>query len=130
LRQGRHIFKVRLWKGLWRRLAVPAEATLEQLADAILKVYAFDHDHLYDFRYENRLGIEERLYHPSMDEGPWVSEVQVGALPLRPGQEMTFLYDYGDHWEFQITLEEIRPSTAEAQIRLLEGEGQPPEQYP
>ncbi len=129
-RDGLHLFKVTLWKGLWRRLAVPAAATVDALAGAILNAYDFDHDHLYDFRYENRLGIEERVYHPQMDEGPWASEVQVGALPLRPGQTLTFVYDYGDHWEFEVTLEEIGPATAETEIRVLEGEGEPPEQYP
>ncbi len=129
-REGLHIFKVSLGKRLWRRLAVPARATLEQLAGDILDAYDFDYDHLYDFRYENRLGVEQRLYHPYMDEGPWVSDVQVGALPLHVNQAMTFLYDYGDRWEFEVTLEEIQPTTGEAETRVLEAAGDAPEQYP
>jgi len=129
-REGSHIFKVTLWKGLWRRLAVPAEAALEQLASAILNAYNFDHDHLYDFRYKNRLGIEEHIYHPYMDEGPWVSAVRVGEIPLQPGQRMTFLYDYGDQWEFEVRLEGIHPADTEVKIRVLEAEGEAPEQYP
>jgi hypothetical protein len=129
-RQGAHIFKVGLWKGLWRRIAAPADATLEELASAIVDAVEFDHDHLHMFTYRSRFGVEERVYHSFMDEGPWTDEVQVGDTPLKIGQTMAFLYDFGDQWEFEVALERVDDGMAIEKPVVLEAEGQSPEQYP
>lgn len=130
-REGLHVFKVTLWKGLWRRLAIPAELTFADLASAILNAFAFDHSHLYMFEYESRLGTRQRIYHPYMDEGPWASETRLGEVPLRIGQPMIFLYDFGDHWEFEVTFEEIAlPKPKVIYPQVVEARGEAPEQYP
>jgi len=103
-REGTHIFKVSLGR-ISLRIAIPADKTLDSLASIILDTIKFDYDHLYHFQYENRFGIVERVNHPFIDEGPWADEVRVGDLPLRVGQRMTYLYDFGDNWEFDVTLE-------------------------
>ena len=130
-RGGRHIFKVSLGRGLWRRIAIDAGEPLDVLAGAILDAYAFDHDHLYEFSYRNRFGVDESVHHPYMDEGPWTSEVRVGDVPLAVGQSMTYLFDFGDQWEFGVTLEQIEPA-GEGPDRpaVLDGRGDAPEQYP
>jgi hypothetical protein len=130
-RGGRHIFKVSLGRGLWRRIAIDAKEPLDVLAGAILDAYAFDHDHLYEFSYRNRFGVDESVHHPYMDEGPWTSEVRVGDVPLAVGQSMTYLFDFGDQWEFGVTLEGTEPK-GEAADRpaVLDGRGDAPEQYP
>ena len=74
-RDGLHVFKVSLDRWLWRRIAIPADAPVDALASAILDAYEFDHDHLYEFSYLNRFGVQERVTHPQLDEGPWASEV-------------------------------------------------------
>jgi hypothetical protein len=43
---------------------------------------------------------------------------------------MTFLYDFGDWWEFQVTVEEIEPAAEARGPALLDGRGSAPEQYP
>lgn len=131
---GKYIFKVELWDELWRRLAVAGEADLETLATAILDAFEFrDHLHLHRFSYETRFGTWQHIDHAYMDlEGnPRTAEVQVGSLPLRAGQTMTFLFDFGDHWEFDVTLEKVDdPDPALQRCEVLEGRGEPPEQYP
>jgi hypothetical protein len=128
-REGTHIFKVSLGR-LRRRIAIPADQSLDALASIILKAVEFDHDHLYRFSYQNRFGAVESVYHPFMDEGPWTSEVLVGDVPLRIGQKMTYLYDFGDCWEFEVSLEQVDAEMVIEDAVVLEAHGQPPEQYP
>jgi hypothetical protein len=128
-REGTHVFKVSLGP-IWRRIAIPADQTLDELASAILNAVEFDHDHLYEFSYQNRFGILERINHPYMDERPWTSEVLVGDVPLRIGQTMTYLFDFGDCWEFDVSLEQVDPEMVIEDSVILEAYGEPPEQYP
>jgi hypothetical protein len=128
-REGAHLFKVSLGQ-IWRRIALPAERSLDILASVILNTVNFDHDHLYQFSYQNRFGARQCINHPSMDDGPWTHEVLVGDVPLRVGQGMTFLYDFGDPWAFDVTLEQVEPERVVQEPVLLEAHGEPPEQYP
>lgn len=131
-RDGLYIFKVALDnKTLWRRIAIPGQAFLEELSDAILAAYKFDHDHLYEFIYLNRFGGEDTVKHPYLEEPPFATEVRVGDLPLRPGETMIYHYDFGDDWRFAITVECIEaPPVRQKKAKLLESEGEAPEQYP
>jgi len=130
-REGRHIFKVSLGRGLWRRIAIDAGEPLDVLAGAILDAYEFDHDHLYRFSYRNRFGVAESVQHPYLEDGLWTSKVRVGDVPLAVGQSMTYLFDFGNQWEFEVTLEQTEPP-GEGRDRpaLLDGRGDAPEQYP
>ncbi|TEU12680.1 MAG: plasmid pRiA4b ORF-3 family protein [Anaerolineales bacterium] len=129
-REGTHIFKVSLGRRIWRRIAIPADQTLDALAWAILNAVEFDHDHLYEFKYQNRFGVLERINHPYMeDEGPWTDEVLIGDVPLRVGQTMTYVFDFGDRWEFGVTLERVDPDMVIEKPVVLEKHGEPPAQY-
>ena len=127
-REGTHIFKVSLGR-TWHRIAIPADCALDALAYAILDAVDFDYDHLYLFSYRNRFGAVEEIVHSHMDDGPRAEDTLVGELPLPVGQAMTFLYDFGDEWEFDVTLEEISPKRTDKKPVLLESHGEPPEQY-
>jgi hypothetical protein len=130
-REGVHVFKVSLWRGLWRRIALPGALTLDTLAYAILDAFEFDYDHLYQFSYRNRFGVETHANHPYMDDGPWAPEVRVGDVTLQEGQSMTYLYDFGDQWKFDIALEHVGPAApAIKDPTIIEARGEPPEQYP
>lgn len=128
-RQGTHIFDMQLGQ-LRSRLALPAHATLDDLASTILHVLHFTSDHLYEFTYKNRLGVEEHVVHPFMDERPRTSETEIGQLPLAEGQTMLFVYDFGDWWQILLTLEAVAPATALNKPQILETKGTPPIQYP
>jgi hypothetical protein len=131
VRTGTFLFRVALGK-VWRRLAVPSETTLDELVYAILDSVDFDdYDHLYMWTYRDHRGVEVRVEHPYNEEGPYGTEVQVGALPLEPGQSMTLLYDFGDNWRFTVKLEKIDPpGPKKAKVRVVESHGKAPEQYP
>jgi hypothetical protein len=127
-REGVHVFKVSLGR-LWRRIALPDEASLHTLASTILTAVSFDHSHLYEFSIPNRFGIQKKFMHPYMDREPLATEISVGEAPLRVGQTITFLYDFGDDWEFDVTLERVDADMDIEEPMVLEAHGEPPEQY-
>jgi hypothetical protein len=130
-REGVYMFKVSLGRDLWRRIAIPGDVTLDTLAYTILDAFEFDYDHLYHFSYRNQFGVQTYVNHPDMDDGPWAAEVLVGDVPLQEGQSMTYLYDFGDRWEFDVTLERVDPVDATiTDPIILDGHGEAPEQYP
>ncbi|MGH9837739.1 MAG: plasmid pRiA4b ORF-3 family protein [Blastocatellia bacterium] len=122
-------FKVSLGKA-WRRIAIPSGEMLWDLSNAILDSVDFDNDHLHCFEYKNRFAVIQRVNHDAMDAGPFSSEVRIGDLPLAPGDAMTYLFDFGDDWEFQLLLEVIAPPDKKIKrARLLESHGKAPKQY-
>src|SRR5262249_45343774 len=128
--KGTYIFRVSLGK-VWRRLALPARSSLDQLAGWILDSVNFDHDHLYQFTYRDRLGGYTQVSHPYCEESPATDEVALGELPLQPGASMEFLFDFGDCWKFTVKLESIEPPQKKLKApRILEKHGKAPEQYP
>jgi hypothetical protein len=128
---GIYIFKVSLGKQTWRRIAVSSDDSLDDLSDAILDAFRFDHDHLYEFSFRNRFGVKKRIGHPALDESPSTDEFTIGELPLREGETMEYLYDFGDCWRFAVGLEKIEPQSAKLKTpRILETQGKAPQQYP
>jgi hypothetical protein len=132
-REGIFIFRVSLGK-VWRRIALHASDTVDDLVAWILKSVDFDSDHLYELRCPDRFGRTLRILHPYMEEdgeGPSGADVRLGELPLEPEQSMTLVYDFGDNWQFDVKLETIEPSVAKIKApRILESHGTAPEQYP
>jgi len=127
--EGTYIFKVSLGRVRFR-IAIPAGYSLESISSFILDTVKFDYDHLYRFEYESPFGALERVNHPYMDEGPGADDVLIGNLPLRIGQKMSYLYDFGDNWEFEVTLGQIDLDRKIKKPILLEQHGKPPTQYP
>lgn len=129
-REGQFVFKVSLGRA-WRRIAVPATFTLDDLSLAILHAFGFaDPEHLYTFKYPNRFGSVTEVHHPEMDEGPYTNEIRVGNISLRLEATMIFLFDYIDNWEFEVQLERIEPVNPQiSQAVVLESQGRAPAQY-
>jgi hypothetical protein len=127
---GTYVFKVALGD-VWRRIAISAEATLDELAGAILQSVEFDFDHLYEFVFRDRFGAQVRAVHPACDEPPFTPEIDIGTLPLEPGQSMQFTYDFGDCWQFGVKLESIEETKKGPRTpKVLAKHGKAPEQYP
>lgn len=127
---GVFIFKVTLGKA-WRRIAISSQMTLWDLSRLILKAVDFDDDHLDRFRYKNQFGRTIEISHPYADGTQFTDEVEIGDLPLSEGALMEYIFDFGDWWEFQLQLEEIknddlRPDYGE----IISSKGKAPQQYP
>jgi hypothetical protein len=127
---GTYIFKVS-WGRVWRRIAITGQDDLGRLGRAIIDAFEFTHDHLDQFSYRNRFGALVRINHPLVEEPPLSSEVRIGDLPLRPGAAMTYLYDFGARWEFNVQLERLDSVDRTLdQARILEAHEEAPIQYP
>ena len=136
-RGGVFVFKVsmdprRTSAPVWRRMAVSANAGLDQLATAVLDAFGFyDFDHLYRLSFRDDLGRPRVYYHYECEEGPYAEQVLVGDAGLPQGGVIQFLFDFGDRWRFTLRLERVDPSeTAGAAPTVLEASGTPPKQYP
>ena len=128
---GTYIFKISLARGVWRRIAIPGSDDFESLSDTILQAFDLDHDHLYRFTYKKRFGVPVGISHPYMEEPPLTTDVHIGDIGIKPGTTMTYLYDFGDKWEFEVQLEGIEPVDPKIRgPRIFETHGEAPEQYP
>ncbi len=136
--EGVYVFKVTVWKNVWRRIAISGDLMLDRLSDTILNAFKFDNDHLYRFIYIDRFGIERHIDHPMLYEGRRHDEdlplltnaARIRDVPLRLGTSMIFYFDFGDQWEFEVLLEEIAPPELRIpQSKILEKHGTAPKQY-
>jgi hypothetical protein len=115
--QGRQVyrFKAALWHrpGLWRTVEIRGDQTLGDF-DALLRD-AFQHDpsdHLGGFWKLARRGQSKRFREVDLgDVEPFGGGKGVGrriaGLGLRPGEELKYVYDFGDWIEHRLTLEAI-----------------------
>ncbi len=128
-RDGTFILKVAHGK-VWRRIAVRGEWSLEDLSSSILQAFDFDNDHLHCFTYKTRFGSSMRVHHPYMDEPPFTSDVRIGDVPLCEGESMEYVFDFGDHWEFNVKLESVEPVDRKMKKHMvIEKHGEAPAQY-
>ena len=117
----------------FNKLAIPNTISLDELADSILKAFNFSNDHLYAFIYKNNYGIMERIVHSyaESDYELYTTECIVGELPLYEGMELTFHFDFGDDWRFQMVVESIATEDINfSEPEVIEHHGKAPEQYP
>lgn len=127
---GTYVFKVALGKDLWRRIEMSAGDTLLHLHRAIQQAFGFDDDHLYSFYMDGKRWSKKRFVSPWEDSGPSVEKARIGEIGLFVGQEILYLFDYGDSWHFWITLEDIRTGeTRRKGAVVTEEKGAAPEQY-
>lgn len=129
---GPHVFKVSLGAECWRRIVIPGDAYLDELATTILDAFGFDQDHLYHFSYKDRFGCTIEIDHPYLagdSDNALADAVQVGAIPLSTGMRIGFLFDFGDQWEFDIQTESVDSGPAIKKPQVLEKHGKATKQY-
>lgn len=105
----------------WRRLDVASSLMLDQLHAVLQAAFGLEDCHLHRFAvggspydrdsaiYLCPFDVEEN------DEGDGVDErdVRLDELLAERGDSMTYLYDFGDDWEFAVTLEKTLPREGE-----------------
>lgn len=137
---------------IWRRVLVPAEITFKRLHDVIQFAMGWGNDHLYDFNLkEEKLRItsdeevvKEFEYYSKIklteknDPNGYIrkrleikpklsSKVKIDKYLIKE-KNIEYVYDFGDYWKHNITLEEIIEDYEYAYPMCIEGEGAcPPE---
>lgn len=113
---------------IWRLVRVPDRFSLHQLHRVLQIVFSRLDYHLYAF------DVGERRFeapHPD-SEAEDASAIALSDLALSKDSRFTYLYDFGDGWEHDITVEAVLPMPSERgpdwSPRLLAGErAAPPE---
>ena len=94
---------------IWRRLRVPARATLDAVHE-VLQVsfgWADSHPHVFESagrRYSAR-SSETTWGEPDGDE----SRIRLADLLGAPGDRLRYEYDFGDSWEHDVVVEQVVP---------------------
>lgn len=95
---------------IWRRIEVPADYNFWELHVAIQDAMGWLDTHLHVFRIALRDGKRIEIGIPDPDTptiGPGWALPVFWLFPL--GSTIEYLYDFGDGWEHEITLEAIGP---------------------
>ena len=132
-----HVFRASLGPKVYRDFEIPSANNLYDLGGAIVQVFGFDFDHPFGFysKLSGRVFDSPVKYELFADMGE--SEARsvkrtriVEAFPT-VGAKMTFLFDYGDNWQFRIeVIGQNRKEPGVIYPRLLKTIGAAPEQYP
>src|SRR3989338_4281495 len=123
-----------------RRIQIADLKTLYSFARVITQAFGFYFDHCFGF-YDNfaRYHDSKKAYELFADIGEeplapttkGVKRTQLRSVFKRPGEQMLFLFDYGDGWRFSVELSEIRPAEQwDLKPVILECRGKAPPQYP
>ncbi len=95
---------------IWRRLQVPSTLLLCCLHDALQAVMGWTDSHLHMFEHDGKnWGVPEHDEFGDLellDE----SKVSVGKILRAEGDSMVYVYDFGDDWRHEVTLEKMLPS--------------------
>ncbi|MGA2035325.1 MAG: plasmid pRiA4b ORF-3 family protein [Thermoguttaceae bacterium] len=134
-------------KSVWRRIALRGEQTLDNLHETIFNAFDRDDEHLYSFYFPRpgtkgrarlRDAVEYACPFSCKDAGPFSDDVlpsaaktAVSSLGLKPGQVFLYLFDFGDNWLHEITVEQTDVPAGKGKYpRVVEKHGKSPRQYP
>jgi Plasmid pRiA4b ORF-3-like protein len=130
---GRSVYQIKVTllhsrPPIWRRLQVESGVTLDRLHDTLQMVMGWTNSHLHGFRLPQprQRGTRRRLLPiESADE----KAKRLDELLRRLKDWLVYDYDFGDSWEHEVLLEEIRPRPPSTRLPMvLAGRGAcPPE---
>ena len=102
---------------IWRRLLVTNQVTLERLHESIQAVAGWKNTHLHEFVIE-----EKRYGQPAPREVVPVQNEALfrlhSVLPAK-GTSFTYVYDFGDHWEIEVKVEQVHPPDPRAPFAFV-----------
>lgn len=134
-------------KGIWRTIAIRGDRTLHELHGVIFVAFERYDNHLYSFYFPK---IPDRLRQgqappkeftaPEMlnESDPFndiekfnAAETTLDSLELEKGQTFEYVFDFGDYWEHELSIEDFRPAeTGSEPPCIVESQGEAPPQYP
>ncbi len=89
---------------VWRRIVVPAEATLREVHDWVQTAMGWQDSHLHEWEVAGkRFGFPD----PDADAG---DDAKVRLLGVAAeGESLTYLYDFGDGWRHTVRVDAVLP---------------------
>jgi Plasmid pRiA4b ORF-3-like protein len=106
---------------IWRRFLIRPDATFAELHDAIQAACGWKNSHLYCF-YPKAVGPKPLAGVPDEDY-PGMPEAERVRLDTHFGsnRRCLYLYDFGDGWEHEVSLEETSELPAVFERKLIDG---------
>ena len=103
---------------IWRRLTLPGDLTLDAVHTLFQAAMGWTDSHLHRFSPGADDGYDQAYFITEFDEqegeeGIREDTVRLDQVLCAPGDQMTYLYDFGDGWEHRVTLESTGPLTPE-----------------
>ncbi len=129
--EGTFVLKITLCKA-YRIVEAPSDIDFEELAQLILNLFNFDNDHLFEFVFTNRFGEKKAVksYHATQEKNDFnAGEFYLKNLPLRELESFTFIFDFGDWWEFDILIEKFFEGKKMEKVEIIKSHGEAPRQY-
>ena len=144
------VFKVALTgeQNIWRRIAIRSDQTLDDLHAAIFDAFDRFEEHMYSFHRQPLYARRGPDFNRDNEEytSPMILEVadpfeprgrhdasktQIGALGLKPGGTLYYLFDFGDSWWHDLTVEATGLNVERARRFpwIIEKHGASPPQY-
>lgn len=116
---------------VWRRIVVPADYTFYQLHMAIQGAFGWENCHLFQFS-EN--GIGDNTCYAEVFDNMVTDFVTLNARKTKMSkvfkkvnQSYTYIYDFGDYWAHNLTLEKISDEEIYRPFCIEGGGACPPE---
>jgi hypothetical protein len=104
---------------IWRRFEVGEDIYLGHLHEVLQEVMGWEHSHMHHFR------IGKTLYgevHDEMAETEDEWATRLNRVVRRTGTKFEYLYDFGDDWLHEITLEQVLEARGNARYpRCVDG---------
>lgn len=118
---------------LWRQLEVASDLFLDELHWIIQVAFGWENCHLHQFTAGRGRNTKYYLCPYLADdgaEGITEEEVRLDEVLMRPGDKLSYEYDFGDCWRHTIKLEAALPrANTEPTARCVAGHGDgPPEE--
>ena len=118
---------------IWRKIVIPSNLTLYDFSSAILEAFNFYNDHLHQFTYKDRQGFVKTINHPYTQHGDgdgFTDEILLRDWQINIGDRITYVFDFGDWWEFNVVLESIdEPDPKLKKAKVIDQKGKAPKQY-
>lgn len=119
-----YLLKIRLTEiepEIWRRFVVPGDITLDRLHDVIQIVMGWTNSHLHLFTIGKRRFTESP---EQAEDGLESGKHRLVDLIKQKGSTFRYLYDFGDHWEHEIVIEDSHfpNSNMRTEMVCLDGE--------
>lgn len=111
---------------IWRRLDLRADLSLDVVHRVLQVAFGWTDSHLHRFALgggpfdqDSQLFLCPFDVEEGEDDGAPASDVRLDETLQDPGDELRYVYDYGDSWELTLRLEEVLPAALDAPSALV-----------
>lgn len=116
---------------IYRRFEVPSNMWMEEFGPLVIELMGWNNSHLHSFTKDGKEYVCQWQYEDYLeqkiteeDEENSYNTMTVSEFLSNPGDQIEFMYDYGDSWQHVLTLEEVtdyEPESAHPSL-ILDGE--------